>query len=135
VAQLGTPPGAWKQNMLVLLLLYPVVFLFFTFVPGSSFDWPRRFAVRGRAVHRQRSERSALDLSGAVDVQVVLLVACIGRSKYQMAASSGGDSRDRALWPYVARVWLAAMTSCCGPQQRGRGTALAPNRFKDLVVA
>jgi hypothetical protein len=28
----GTPPGAWKQNMLVLLLLYPVVFLFFTFV-------------------------------------------------------------------------------------------------------
>ena len=29
----GAPPAAaWKQNMLVLLLLYPVVFLFATFV-------------------------------------------------------------------------------------------------------
>ena len=29
VAAAGTaPPAAWKQNMLVLLLLYPVVFLF-----------------------------------------------------------------------------------------------------------
>jgi antibiotic biosynthesis monooxygenase (ABM) superfamily enzyme len=32
-AQDGTPPpAAWKQNMLVLLMLYPVVFLFGTFV-------------------------------------------------------------------------------------------------------
>jgi antibiotic biosynthesis monooxygenase (ABM) superfamily enzyme len=28
----GVSPAAWKQNMLVLLLLYPVVFLFATFV-------------------------------------------------------------------------------------------------------
>jgi uncharacterized protein len=28
----NTPPSAWKQNMLVLLLLCPVVFLFATFV-------------------------------------------------------------------------------------------------------
>lgn len=28
----GPPPAAWKQNMLVLLMLYPVVFLFGTFI-------------------------------------------------------------------------------------------------------
>jgi hypothetical protein len=41
-------------------------------------------------------------------------MACIGRSKYRMAASCGGDPGDRAVWSYVARVRLAAMTSCCG---------------------
>jgi antibiotic biosynthesis monooxygenase (ABM) superfamily enzyme len=28
----ATPPAAWKQNMLVLLMLYPVVFLFGAFI-------------------------------------------------------------------------------------------------------
>jgi len=28
----GPPPAAWKQNMLVLLMLYPVVFLFGAFI-------------------------------------------------------------------------------------------------------
>jgi hypothetical protein len=39
-----------------------------------------------------------------------------------MAASCVGDAGDRALRPYVARVWLAAMTLCCGllPRQRRR---------------
>ncbi|MBN9020710.1 MAG: antibiotic biosynthesis monooxygenase, partial [Rhizobiales bacterium] len=32
------PPAAWKQNMLVLMLLYPVVFLFSHFVHGPILE-------------------------------------------------------------------------------------------------
>jgi antibiotic biosynthesis monooxygenase (ABM) superfamily enzyme len=63
----GTPPGAWKQNMLVLLLLYPVVFLFFTFVQAPL--------LTGRA---GLSFAVALFIANAVSV-LLLSYWCRGR--------------------------------------------------------
>lgn len=43
-APAGKPPAPWKQNMLVLLMLYPVVFLFGTFIQtpllSQRLGWP-----------------------------------------------------------------------------------------------
>ena len=60
------PPAAWKMNMLVLLMLYPVVFLFGLFVQ-TPFLTGRGPAVRDRPVHRQHRERRAAELSRAMD--------------------------------------------------------------------
>ena len=59
------PIAVWKQNMIVLLLLYPVVFLFGLFVQTPLLTGRAEPAVRGRFVHRQCRERHSAELSGA----------------------------------------------------------------------
>jgi antibiotic biosynthesis monooxygenase (ABM) superfamily enzyme len=89
----ASPPAAWKQNMLVLLLLYPVVFLFGLVRAEPAAERPRRPAVRGRAVHRQHGERRAARLSGAVDQHALRLVAgACGRT------ADGSRSAERRWW-------------------------------------
>ena len=70
----AAPPAVWKMNMLVLLMLYPIVFLFGFFVQTPLPDRPRA-AVRNRTVHRQHRERRAAQLSRPADGRTFLLVA------------------------------------------------------------
>ena len=55
-----TAPPAWKLNMVVLLFLYPIVFLFGAWVQTPLLMHAGRDAVLAGAVHRQRRRASSL---------------------------------------------------------------------------
>jgi antibiotic biosynthesis monooxygenase (ABM) superfamily enzyme len=87
-----TGPGAWKQNMLVLLLLYPVVFLLSTFVQAPL--------LTGRA---GLPFAVALFIANAVSVVLLsYLVPWTGRWFVWWLASEGPNNR----WLQVAGTML-----------------------------
>ena len=87
-----TRPGAWKQNMLVLLLLYPVVFLFSTFVQAPL--------LTGRA---GLPFAAALFIANAVSVLLLsYLVPWTSRWFLWWLASEGPNNR----WLQVAGTML-----------------------------
>ena len=120
VAARGTaPPAVWKKNMLVLLMLYPVVFLFGLMVQTPLLDRPRRPAVRGRAVHRQRRQRAVAYLSGAVDQHPFRLVAAAGGAAPAAARDRRGRTAGGALCRDGVRV-LAAIVGAARSTNSGR---------------
>ena len=88
--QAAPAPAAWKMNMIVLLLLYPIVFLFGFFVqtPVSA---RLSAAVRVALVLRQRREHRVPRLPGAAGGQPHGLVAhtagCPGPSQRILGAA------------------------------------------------
>ena len=74
----ASPPAVWKQNMLVLLMLYPVVFLF-----GLSVQTPLLIGRAGLPFAvalfiGNVASVAAAQLAGAVDQQPLRLVAAAG---------------------------------------------------------
>jgi hypothetical protein len=71
-------PAAWKQNMIVLLLLYPVVFLFGAWVQTPILMGKARLPFWLALFHRQCRQRAAAQLAGALGAPELRLVARAG---------------------------------------------------------
>ena len=74
-----SPPAAWKQNMIVLLLLYPVVFLFGAWVQTPWLMQPGQAAVLPLPVHRQHRQHRPAQLAGPVGQQPLRVVVAARR--------------------------------------------------------
>jgi hypothetical protein len=74
-------PPAWKQNMLVLLLLYPDRLPVRHPGADSAADRSLQPAIRHRSLHRQCGQRRPSQLSGAVVERPLFVVAAAGRQR------------------------------------------------------
>jgi hypothetical protein len=76
--------AAWKQNMIVLLLLYPVVFLFGLWVQTPILIGKAGLPFLASIVHRECREHAAAQLAGALGEQGFRLVARAGERCRQL---------------------------------------------------